>query len=279
MEAMPTSLDEPSGLDLSDMERIGTLAREIEASASEILKRQDEDDRSGFIARFESSLAYLDRAVGPLSESAPERERLRSALRSMTQSIEEDIAAAEDEVTDLERSSRNLADQIVRKRDDLARAEESLAEMEGVRPACMDEYEALEDELRTLHREYVTRVRNVHYLEREVAKVEMRQAEIAKREEAARRKLRDRLQAEDRAVLLLGGGKVGSGDDDGSRGNGSDWDSVSGGGGELSTVPFHRGESDDPRTDTYVGDEDSTSISSEEDLSGAGASDTTDSSW
>lgn len=61
--------------------------------------------------------------------------------------------------------------QISKRKKDLDRANQRLAELKEVRPAFMDEYERLEEELQEQYQLYVERFRNLDYLEGELDKI------------------------------------------------------------------------------------------------------------
>ena len=77
---------------------------------------------------------------------------------------------------------------------------EQEAELETLRPAWQDEYEMLEDDLQELHQAYVSRVRNMHYLQKELKKIDRREARTAKRAEDKRMELRRNILAEEAEV-------------------------------------------------------------------------------
>jgi hypothetical protein len=58
----------------------------------------------------------------------------------------------------------------------------------------------LEDELQELHQAYVSRVRNMHYLQKELKKIDRREARAAKRAEDKRMELRRNILAEEAEV-------------------------------------------------------------------------------
>lgn len=80
---------------------------------------------------------------------------------------------------------KNLDEKIEKKRTDLEKNLGRLRTLKEVRPAFMDEYEALEKELEQLYEEYLIKFRTQSYLEQQLD--EYNQSEQEKFEESARR--------------------------------------------------------------------------------------------
>ena len=71
-------------------------------------------------------------------------------------------------VVNLEKDEKTLEEKIKRQSVELERAEKRLKSLTNVRPAFMDEYERLEQELEKLYTKYVEKMRNVDYLEHQL---------------------------------------------------------------------------------------------------------------
>ena len=131
----------------------------------------------------------------PEGETSP----FESALTASLATLQEEVSAMEEGVSALSRSHADLTAKVAKTQKALIRAQEQEAELETLRPAWQDEYEMLEDELQELHQAYVSRVRNLHYLQKELKKIDRREARAAKRAEAKRMELR-RILAEEAEV-------------------------------------------------------------------------------
>lgn len=84
-------------------------------------------------------------------------------------------------IENLSSDQTNLENKISKKREELARAENRLKSLQGVRPAYMDEYEKQEKDLIRLYQVYMERFRNLAYLEQQLdehAKVELDKAMV-----------------------------------------------------------------------------------------------------
>jgi chromosome segregation ATPase len=137
---------------------------------------------------------------------------LGSALAASLHALQDDVRTMEERVRTLSRSRADLAAKIDKVRANLRRAEEREAELGTLRPSYSDEYEMLEDGLQDLHQAYVSRVRNVHYLQRELKKMDRREAKEARRAAARMMELRRKIAAEEAAAEPKGGSDGGGGD-------------------------------------------------------------------
>ena len=135
-------------------------------------------------------------------EELPEGEKspFESALTASLTTLQDEVSAMEEGVSTLSRSHADLTAKITKTKKALIRAQEQEAELEMLRPAWQDEYEMVEDELQELHQAYVSRVRNMHYLQKELKKIDRREARAAKRAEDKRMELRRNILAEEAEV-------------------------------------------------------------------------------
>jgi clusterin-associated protein 1 len=84
-------------------------------------------------------------------------------------------------IENLSSDQSNLEIKISKKKEELARAENRLKSLQGVRPAYMDEYEKQEIDLIRLYQVYMERFRNLAFLEQQLdehAKTEMDKAMV-----------------------------------------------------------------------------------------------------
>ena len=135
-------------------------------------------------------------------EELPEGEEspFESALTASLTTLQDEVSAMEEGVSALSRSHADLTAKVAKTKKALIRAQEQEAELETLRPAWQDEYEMLEDDLQELHQAYVSRVRNMHYLQKELKKIDRREARAAKRAEDKRMELRRNILAEEAEV-------------------------------------------------------------------------------
>jgi len=135
-------------------------------------------------------------------EELPEGEEspFESALTASLTTLQDEVSAMEEGVSTLSRSHADLTAKVAKTKKALIRAQEQEAELETLRPAWQDEYDMAEDDLQELHQAYVSRVRNMHYLQKELKKIDRREARAAKRAEDKRLELRRNILAEEAEV-------------------------------------------------------------------------------
>merc|ERR1740123_2860448 len=97
--------------------------------------------------------------------------------------------------------SQNLEQKIRKKRQELERCKKRLSSLESVRPAFMDEYEQLEQELERYYEQYVGRFRNLDYLEHEVDVLNREEKERMEENDRALKKMQKRLRDEEWRLL------------------------------------------------------------------------------
>ena len=168
------------------------LSADINASAqrlSVLLKEEDhwKDTRTRALRLLQAEEEL------PEGEESP----FESALTASLTTLQDEVSAMEEGVSALSRSHADLTAKVAKTKKALIRAQEQEAELETLRPAWQDEYEMLEDDLQELHQAYVSRVRNMHYLQKELKKIDRREARTAKRAEDKRMELRRNILAEE----------------------------------------------------------------------------------
>lgn len=65
--------------------------------------------------------------------------------------VEDHVRTLEQQLDELERNEKTLDSKIEKKKQDLERNEKRLSTLQSVRPAYMDEYERLQEELNSLY--------------------------------------------------------------------------------------------------------------------------------
>jgi clusterin-associated protein 1 len=106
--------------------------------------------------------------------------------------------------------AENLRAKIDKKKAEVDRTDKRLKSLETVRPAFMDEFEKLEEELANLVSLYAARKRNVGWLKSMVEDSKKREAERAGgRNEWA--EMREKMKNEERETLIGGGAMAGAG--------------------------------------------------------------------
>lgn len=139
---------------------------------------------------------------------------------SLGKNIKLQIAGVKQNTLELQdRSAAMKADvaglnQKIQKRNiELERREKRLKSLQGVRPAFMDEYERLEEQLKVLYLSYAEKLRNLAYLEHSVAKQSMDRDAKLQAHQASMKKMQLKL-AQEETHLMVTGSMVGRDDDD-----------------------------------------------------------------
>ncbi|KAL7057560.1 hypothetical protein AAHC03_016924 [Spirometra sp. Aus1] len=92
-------------------------------------------------------------------------EWVEECLAAARDNLREEIRQAEQALVNVAADEATLDSKIEKRRNELERNQKRLSTLQSVRPAYMEEYEQLEEELTTLYSVYLTRFRNLVYLE------------------------------------------------------------------------------------------------------------------
>merc|ERR1719203_232422 len=105
----------------------------------------------------------MSRNLGSNSETDVIERVLAQQLGSHGQNLEQMKQMSEE----LQRDEKQLEQKIRKKKQELERCRKRLGSLASVRPAFMDEFEQLEQELERYYEQYVWRFRNLDFLEYE----------------------------------------------------------------------------------------------------------------
>lgn len=195
---------EPRGEDfalnskLADLKSTRSLCSQIVESGAmlfELLQKEQEvrQDR-------EKALTFLDgmsRNLGSERESEMVETAVKQLLGSHGQSLEQ-LKQMSDE---LQRDEKSLEGKIKKKKQELERCRKRLGSLASVRPAFMDEYEQLEQELERFYEQYVGRFRNLDYLEHEIDVLNKEESERMEENDRALKRMQKRLRDEEWRLL------------------------------------------------------------------------------
>jgi len=104
-------------------------------------------------------------------------------------------------VSNLERDEKNLDEKIKRQAQALEREEKRLKSMMNVKPAYMDEYERLEQELERYYSLYLEKFRNLDYLEHQMDLYHQVEEEKFQENQKALKKMQEKIKAEEWKML------------------------------------------------------------------------------
>mmetsp|Transcript_91450 Transcript_91450/g.217929 ORF Transcript_91450/g.217929 Transcript_91450/m.217929 type:complete len:433 (-) Transcript_91450:52-1350(-) len=195
---------EPRGEDfalnskLADLKSTRSLCSQIVESGATLfeLLQKEQDVRQDR----EKALNFLDgmsRNLGSNSESEMVERAVSQLLGSHSQNLEQLKTMSEE----LQRDEKSLEQKIRKKKQELERCRKRLGSLASVRPAFMDEYEQLEQELERYYEQYVGRFRNLDYLEHEVDLLNKEEQERMEENDRALKRMQKRLRDEEWRLL------------------------------------------------------------------------------
>ena len=104
---------------------------------------------------------------------------------------------------DLKTDEASLDKKIKKKAAELERNQKRLESLHNVRPAFMDEYEKLEDELQDLYRDYLERFRNLDYIENQLETHNKQEQERMEENEKQMKRMQKKLKEDEMKVQPL----------------------------------------------------------------------------
>ena len=97
-------------------------------------------------------------------------------------------------VSNMEREQKSLEEKLKKKSAELDRAEKRYKTLITVKPAFMEEYERLEQELEGMYQIYVQKYRNTDYLEQELEKYNKIEQEKLDKAQKELKKMREKFK-------------------------------------------------------------------------------------
>ncbi|XP_013789422.1 clusterin-associated protein 1 homolog isoform X2 [Limulus polyphemus] len=169
---------------LSDLKRTRQLASEITtkgASLYDLLAREVDlrDVRSTVISK-QLEITELERG-------------LRNSIRE----VEEEIQKTNNMIENVASDEANLEAKIEKRKIDLERNQKRLQTLKAVRPAFMDEYERLEQDLEKAYEQYLVKFRCLAFLEQHLEDLEKIEEEQIEEREIQMKKMVEKLRQEE----------------------------------------------------------------------------------
>lgn len=150
----------------------------------------------------EKAMAFLDSITRDLGSNA-EQDYIKRCIREIISEQSDNLNTLGNMLAELEKDEKSLEGKITKRGAELERAQKRIRSLQTVRPAYMDEYERLEQELERYYEIYVLRMRNLSYLEHELD--EYSKTEQAKEAEIALVLEEERKKAHEENMKLLRG--------------------------------------------------------------------------
>jgi clusterin-associated protein 1 len=155
----------------------------------------------------EKAINFLDGISRNLGSNS-EIEAIERAVGGVLGAHKSQLEQMKSMTEELQKDEKSLEGKIKKKRQELERQRKRLDQLTTVRPAFMDEYEQLEQELEKYYDQYVGRFRNLDYLEHELDRFNKDEEEKMEENKRALKKMQKRLRDEEWRMLR------GEGEDD-----------------------------------------------------------------
>jgi len=183
---------------LADLKSTRSLCSQIVETGASLfdLLQKEHDVKSDR----DKALRFLDGMSRNLGSNS-ENEVVERAVSQLLGSHSNNLAQLKQTSEELQRDEKQLEQKIRKKRQELERCKKRLSSLVSVRPAFMDEYEQLEQELERYYEQYVGRFRNLDYLEHEVDSLNREEKERMEENEKALRRMQKRLRDEEWRLL------------------------------------------------------------------------------
>jgi clusterin-associated protein 1 len=197
---------------LSELASTASLAGEITTRGARLDSLLEEEPK--LREARQRALRFLD-AVSSNMDSRSEHDHLQKSIREAIENVRSNVDALEKQPEELESDKSALEEKLSKKAREKDRNEKRLAALKNQRPAFMDEYERLEGELAEEYEVYMTRFRNLHYLEHQLDTIGKRDKARMEANNRALQRLQDRWREQERDLFR------------GDEGDGGDEDSYS----------------------------------------------------
>jgi len=181
--------------DLKTTRSICSTIVDAGAKLYDLLTKED-DNRT----EREKALRFLD-GISRNLDSNSEHEQVEKALNNMLSQHHEKLDQMKQLSEELAQDEKNLDIKIKKKKHELERCNKRLSSLTNVRPAFMDEYEKLEYELERVYESYISRFRNLDFLEHELDSLNKEEEEKMEENERALKRMQKRLREEEWRLL------------------------------------------------------------------------------
>ncbi|XP_018590393.1 clusterin-associated protein 1 homolog isoform X1 [Scleropages formosus] len=146
------------------------------------------------------------------------------ALRAAIKEVLENVQKTKDTLNNVSSDEASLEAKIEKKKQELERNQKRLQTLQSVRPAFMDEYEKIEEELQKHYETYVEKFRNLSFLEQQLEDYHRMEQERFEETENTLRAMQNKLREEERRLMRSGAARDEDSDMDIPEDEGSDSD-------------------------------------------------------
>ncbi|XP_062848752.1 clusterin-associated protein 1 homolog [Trichomycterus rosablanca] len=179
------------GLKIADLKAARQLGSEITAMGASLfdllgLEEELRESRKAAIAR-------------PLEIAETEK-----ALQIAIKEVMENVQKTKEMLSNVASDEASLEAKIEKKKQELERNQKRLQTLQSVRPAFMEEYEKIEEELQKQYETYVMKFRNLCFLEQQLDDYHRLEQERFEETENSMKMMQNKLQEEDRRLMRSG---------------------------------------------------------------------------
>ncbi|KAI7792916.1 clusterin-associated protein 1 homolog isoform X5 [Triplophysa rosa] len=128
------------------------------------------------------------------------------AMRAAVKDVMESIQMTKDLLNNVSSDEASLDAKIEKKKQDLERNQKRLQTLQSVRPAFMDEYERIEEELEKQYQTYVEKFRNLSFLEQQLDDYHRAEQERFEDAEMTMKMRQNKLKEEEKRLMRSGAG-------------------------------------------------------------------------
>ncbi|KAL0278382.1 UNVERIFIED_CONTAM: hypothetical protein PYX00_000219 [Menopon gallinae] len=126
-----------------------------------------------------------------------EMTQVEQAIRDSLEAIDKDIEKTKQQTESLVHNESLLDSKLEKKNMDYDRHMKRLQTLKKIRPAFIEEFEKLEEELKVLYNDYVTKYRNIAYLESVLEQAEQTEQKRIQEKETSRSKFLEELKQDE----------------------------------------------------------------------------------
>uniref|UniRef100_A0A4W5QCL1 Clusterin associated protein 1 n=1 Tax=Hucho hucho TaxID=62062 RepID=A0A4W5QCL1_9TELE len=126
------------------------------------------------------------------------------ALRAAIKEVLESVDKTKDMLNNVSSDETSLESKMEKKKQELERNQKRLQTLQSVRPAFMDEYEKIEEDLQKQYETYVEKFRNLSFLEQQLEDYHRLEQERFEETENTLRMMQHKLREEERRLMRSG---------------------------------------------------------------------------
>ena len=168
-----------------------TEITEISTRLSSLMRNEDQDGKERT-----NVLQFLNSTL-----EDEHHDHVESSISRILQSTNCAVERLDKQCKILISNQQGMEEKIRKKTLDLERTSKRLESLKHVRPAYMDEYEQLEEELQVEYERYVVRLRNKDYLEGELSAFKKLASERQKKAERSMKRMQKKFKEEELRIL------------------------------------------------------------------------------